>query len=380
MDINSFVIGYAKGKASSGGGSGGGGSMEGFHKVQFFNDDRTTLLYTVFVPTGASAMYAGETLESTVDAMFVFEGFQPAATNVTADMDCFAVYSEQVKSLDQTSWAKISELSADGTAQNYFSVGDTKLIHIEGTVGTVAVNVDYAVYIIGFDHNEELEGKGIHFGTFKSLENGKDYSLRDEGHDTRYVDGTKHFNMNHWGGNNTYGGWAACDLRYDILGSTDKAPLGYGSAKTSSSVGYDASETCAINPVAGTLMAALPSDLRAVMKPMTKYTDGKGNKSTTEDGVIATIDYLPLLAEFEVSGTRSRANQYEQYKQKRYAYYAAGNSVLKIGHSVNAYASWWGRSQDTGYNYSFWYVNASGGVTGCRHQDYSNCLAPIFKV
>jgi hypothetical protein len=361
-------------------GGGGGGSMEGFHMVRFFNDDRTTLLYTVYVADGSSAIYAGDTPVSTEDASGVFLGFEPAAVNVTEDMDCYAVYESAVGTLDETPWAKISALSAGGAAQNFFAVGDTKMIHIRGTVGTLDVNGDYGVYIIGFNHNSEVEGNGIHFGTFKSeASNGIDLCLVDSKYKSSDTKGKKLFNMNHWG-NYNYGGWAGCDMRYDILGSTDKAPSGYGAEKTHSVVGYDASATCATTPVAGTLMAALPADLRAVMKPMTKYTDGKGNFSDAAANVVATIDYLPLLAEFEIFGARKSANSYEQDKQKQYDYFVAGNSKLKYCHSdTGSTAIWRERSASYINNDSFCFVSAVPS-SGVHSAYYSHGVAPIFKV
>lgn len=378
MDINSFVIGFKKGKASGGG---GGGSLEGFHMVRFFNDDQTTLLYTVFVPTGASAMYAGETPVSTVNDMFVLEGFQPAATNVTSDMDCFAVYTEQIKTLDEASWEQISRISEEGTAQNFFAVGDTKIIHIEGTVGTIEVNGDYGVYILGFDHNVGLEGTGIHFGSFKSAVDDNNICLCDATTQETSIDGTKCFNINHWGVA-SYGGWEGCDLRYDILGSTDQEPSGYGGKTNNGRTGYDPSEACATNPVPNTLMAALPADLRAVMKPMTKYTHNDRTGYHADNMVTATVEYLPLLAEFEVFGIRKNANKYEQNKQKQYEYFASGNDRKKNNHkATNEPFTWWLRSGNSDGNPNEKFCNVSPSGTS----DYQNLvvkygLAPIFKV
>lgn len=358
---------------------GGGGSMEGFHMVRFYNDDRTTLLYTVFVSTGASAMYVGETPVSTEDTARIHAGFEPSPVNVTEDMDCYAIY-EAVTSLKETPWSVISNLSENGEAQNYFAVGDTKMIHVKGQVGTCYVDYDYGVYILGFDHNEELEGKGIHFGTFKSaVSNGVDLCLADSNYNKVSSDGTKYFNLNHWGSVN-YGGWAGCDMRYDVLGSTDHAPSDYGATPASGRTGYDASATCAISPVANTLMAALPADLRAVMKPMTKYTDNTAGQNNTAAAVTATVDYLPLLSEFEIFGTRKNANQYEQDKQKQYAYFAAGNSKNKYCHSNPATAAyWWGRSANYNANAYFCFVSDKGVCT-IGSAGGASGLAPIFKV
>lgn len=88
-------------------------------------------------------------------------------------------------------------------------------------------------------------------------------------------------------------------------------------------------------------MAALPSDLLAVMKTVTKYTDNTGGGSNSSGNVTATADYLFLLAEFEVFGTRYWANQYEQNSQKQYDYYKAGNSRVAYNHSAVSTAVWW---------------------------------------
>lgn len=283
-------------------------------------------------------------------------------------------------SLEDCTWEQISAISAAGKGAEYFKVGDTKSVYLKGTVGTLELDTTLYVYILGFNHNSEVEGNGIHFGTFKSAaSNGIDLCLVDSKFNNSSTDGTKYFNMNHWGNSNN-GGWAGCDMRYDILGSTDKAPSGYGASPASGRTGYDPSATCATTPVAGTLMAALPADLRAVMKPMTKYTDGKGNASNTEANVVATIDYLPLLAEFEIFGARSCANQYEQNKQKQYDYFVAGNHKNKYRHSrTGSPASWWERSAYYEYIESFCWVSTDGNARhNFAYRAYG--VAPIFKV
>lgn len=281
-------------------------------------------------------------------------------------------------SLQDCTWEQISAISAAGKAAEYFSVGDTKSVYLKGTVGTLELDTTLYVYILGFDHNSEIEGKGITFGTFKTAD-GVDVALVDSKYNTSSTDGTKYFNMNHWG-NYNYGGWAGCDLRYDVLGSTDKAPSGYGAAKTTSVVGYDPSDTCATSPVANTLMAALPSELRAVMKPMTKYTNNTGASGDTEAKVTVTTDYLPLLAELEVFGTHKYANIYEQNKQKRYDYFAAGNSRKKYEHSkTDSIASWWSRSAYYADDAMFCYFSTTGG-RNIANARASLGIAPIFLV
>lgn len=307
-----------------------------------------------------------------------------AGTNHNAPADKTVTVTAQFmpakKALNDQTWAEIRQVSDAGKGAEYWNVGDCKGVLVNGTIGTLSVNTTLYVYILGFNHNSAKEGNGIQFGTFKSaLANGVDVCLTDGNYNSYKTDGTKTFNMNHWG-NVNYGGWIASDLRYDILGSTNQAPSGYGAAKTTSAVGYDAPANTATSPVANTLMAALPADLRAVMKPITKYTDAVGNSSNVAANVKTSVDYLPLLAEFEIFGTRSYANQYEQNSQVQYAYYTAGNSKVKYRHSATTSAAyWWERSPYYNGSTNFCFVNTYGNAnaTGAR---YSYGLAPAFMV
>ena len=309
-----------------------------------------------------------------------------AGTNYTAPSSkTVSVTASFVSStLNDNTWATISDVAAEGTGSNYWSVGQCKAVAVSGTVGTKSISGTYYVYILGFNHNGA--SNTIDFGTFKTaLTGGTDICLVDGNYNSTSNNGTKYFNLNHWGGssspyNTNYGGWKGCDARYDILGSTDTAPSGYGSTATTSRVGYDASTTCATNPVANTLMAALPSDLRAVMKPMTIYTDNKGNSSNTTAGVSTSIDYLPLLAEFEIFGSRSYANQYEQNYQAQYTYYKSGNAKVKYQHSsTGSTALWWERSPIFNYATGFCCVDTSGDASDSSSR-YSSGLAPAFRV
>ena len=268
------------------------------------------------------------------------------------------------KVLNENTWETISGVSADSTGASYWAVGDRKAVAVSGTVGTQSVSGTYYVYIIGFNHNGAT---GIDFGTFKTaLSGGTDICLIDAGYGNNYTNGTKYFNMNHSSNTNS-GGWKGCDLRYDVLGSTNTND-------------GDATATTATNPVANTLMAALPSDLRAVMKPMTIYTDNTGGGSNTASNVTASVDYLPLLAEYEIFGTRSYANSSEQNHQAQYAYYSAGNSKVKYRHSATSSAAWWWeRSPRCNFSNSFCFVNTNG-VAYASNAGLSSGVAPAFRV
>ena len=308
-----------------------------------------------------------------------------AGTNHTAPADKTVAVTAQFmptkKALNDQTWAETRQVSDAGQGSSYWSVGDRKAVLVNGTVGTLAVNQTLYVYILGFNHNSAKEGNGIQFGTFKTaLSGGTDVCLVDGSYNSYKTDGSKIFNMNHWG-NYNYGGWKACDLRYDILGSTNKAPVNYGKARATSDTGYDAPTNTATSPVANTLMAALPADLRAVMKPITKYTDNKGNSSDVAANVTSSLDYLPLLAEQEIfGGNRTYSNQYEKNSQVQYAYYSAGNSKVKYRYSATGSAAgWWERSPRYNGNYTFCAVDTYGSAYRNNAWDSSG-LAPAFMV
>ena len=269
--------------------------------------------------------------------------------------------------LNDNEWSVIKGVADDSEGPNYWAIGDRKAVTVNGTVGTQAINGTYYVYILGFDHNSSREGTGITFGTFKTaLSGGTDICLVDSHYNDYSTGGQKWFNMNHSSNTNS-GGWKGCDLRYDVLGSTN-------------SNNNDAGTTTATSPVSGTLMAALPSDLRAVMKPMNIYTDNTGGGSNTASYVTKSVDYLPLLAEFEIFGTRSYANSAEQNYQQQYQYYKNGNSKVKYRHnSTGSTAWWWERSPYYSNSANFCYVTANGNAS-LNGAGISYGLAPAFRV
>ena len=265
------------------------------------------------------------------------------------------------KTLNEYTWDEIRQISDANKAKEYgFKPGDTKTIHVEGTVGTLAVNNDYNVFILGINHNGE---QGITFGTFKTSD-GIDVCLCDSAYGG-YSSTTTDFHMNPSDSNS--GGWNKSAMRYYILGSTNNQ-------------NGNATSDCTINPVKNSLMAALPEDLRAVLKPMTIYSDNTGGGSDTASYVTTTVDYLPLLSEYEVQGTRSYANSAEQNHQAQYQYYKNGNSKIKYKHNGTSTAAyWWLRSVFAAYSYYFCAVGTDGSA-GYSAADSCGGAAPCFKV
>lgn len=351
------------------------------YTVYFYND--STLLQTVSnVSYGSSATYTGTTPEKTGVSdpdNYEFSGWSPKPTSITGNTYCYAQFAYTGSITD--SWATISTHSAAGDAANYYSVGTCKEVKLKGTVGTLNLDTTLYVYILGIDHNTDYENKGITFGCFKASADpsSKGICLVDSNLYSNSKSGAKYFNMNHYG-NYNYGGWACCDMRYDILGSTDVPSDKYGSTPSTSNVGHDATSTCATSPVNNTLMSCLPSELRSVMKPIVKYTDNYGDSSNTDAHVTSTVDYLPLLSEYEVLGARAYANQYERNYQKRYDYFAAGNSKIRYKHNdTSTSARWWLRSAYYYHSDYFCYVSTGGGAD-YNFAGNSYGVAPAFLI
>ena len=113
---------------------------------------------------------------------------------------------------------------------------------------------------------------------------------------------------------------------------------------------------------------------------MTIYTDNTGGGSDNASYVTKTTDYLPLLAEYEIFGTRSYANSAEKNYQAQYAYYSAGNSKVKYRHSATSSpAWWWERSPHYNSSGSFCFVNSTGSADA-NYAWYSYGVAPAFRV
>lgn len=255
--------------------------------------------------------------------------------------------------LNSNSWATIKAVSDAGQGANYWDVGDTKAITINGTVGATSFsNLSINVFILGFNHNASREGSNrIHFkiGKIGSTQVG----LCDNEYGN-YTSTSGAFTMNT--SNTNSGGWANSHMRKTVLGS-------------------DATPT---SPRANTLLAALPSDLRAVMKPITKYSDNTGGGNNTASYVTSTTDYLPLLSEFEIQGTRSYANSAEQNYQQQYAYYQAGNSKVHYKHNATGTAAYaWCRSVSATHTGIFCLVNTGGSASNYTARN-SWAVAPGF--
>lgn len=254
--------------------------------------------------------------------------------------------------LASNSWATIRAVSDAGKGSNYWSVGDAKGITINGKVGATTIsNLAISVFILGFNHNASREGSNrIHFQIGKI--NGTLVGLVD-GNYSNYTSTTGAFTMNT--SNTNSGGWNNSHMRKTVLGCNSAS---------------------ATSPTANTLLAALPADLRAVMKPATKYSDNTGGGSDAASYVTSTTDLLPLLSEFEYHGARSYANSAEKNYQAQYDYYRAGNSKVHYRHNATGTAAYvWCRSVRSSNGTTFCRVNSDGSAY-VSSASYSWALAP----
>lgn len=168
-------------------------------------------------------------------------------------------------SLNDSTWAQISAVSAAGYAPLYWSIGDTKSITLTGAASDTAIwqSTTLDVFIIGFNHNASVEGSNrTHFHIGK--QNGKQIGLFRGG---------------------------ALPGSAQVLTPSD-------------------------------VLEKLPTDLKGVLKKVTKYTTA--SRSTVSSASVSITN----LGVIEVFGTASEQTvTLLTGKQEQYEYYAAGNSA-----------------------------------------------------
>ena len=240
--------------------------------------------------------------------------------------------------LNANSWATIKAVSDASKGASYWAVGDTKTITINGAVGnTTFSNLSVDAFILGFNHNSSREGANrIHFKIGKI--SGVHIALCDSNYGSS-GSSASYFQMN--ASNTNSGGWNGSSMRKTLLGNSGTPT----------------------SPPSGSLLAALPADLRAVMKAVTKYSDNTGGGSNTASYVTSTTDYLFLLSEFEYHGARTYANSAEQNYQAQYDYYKAGNSKIHYKHNATGTAAYaWCRSVYSANSHYFCLVDTDGSA------------------
>ena len=238
-------------------------------------------------------------------------------------VDCYAALFKTA------SYSEISTASRNGTAASLWSIGDAKAVTLNGTVGAYTFsNKTVYMFIIAFDHNATIEtGSGAHMicsFAKSAATGGKDIAFTDSKYNKYTSDPC--FHMNYSTTNN--GGWASSYMRQTICSQFKNA---------------------------------MPSDLQAVLRSRTIYTDNRGNATNNASNVTATTDTVYIPSEFEVQGSRKWANSYEKNHQQQLAYYKNGASKIRYkSEDTSSAAWWWCRSPNYNHSYSFCFVDTDG--------------------
>ena len=342
--------------------------------------------------------------DTTINIAVTSDGEHVAASGT------ITVAGQTIASLEDTDWAVIQGVGAAGTGANYWDIGDTKTITLNGKIGDyfTASNLQLKVFIIEFNYRGD---NGIYFQGFKTLD-GVDVALCDSlygGYSNIVSTGATAkkpaFNMEHSLDNGNVhancenaSGWKGCDLRYDILGSVEKPSQAYRSSRQNRLTdGYDATEAAKTSPVANTLMAALPADLRAALAAWTIYSNNRGHETQASsasssqrafarDAISTSVDYLPLLAMNELFGDSLiptwQYSPYEREVTEQMAYYKNGNTLIKYKNNDTTTAcQYWSRSVSGAHtNICFAGPDTTGTNQGPSHSGVSWGIAPAFRV
>ena len=257
-------------------------------------------------------------------------------------VDCY------IAVFNNASYSEISTAAKNGTAASLWSIGDAKAVTLNGTVGAYNFsNKTTYMFIVAFDHNSSVEMNGAHhiICSFakSAAAGGKDIAYVD----SQYGNYTSNpcFHMNSSKTNS--GGWASSYMRQTICSQFKNA---------------------------------MPSELQAVLRTRTIYTDNTGGGTNNSSNVTATSDYVYIPSEFEVQGSRKYANSYEQNHQQQLAYYKNGASKIRYkSNDVSAAARWWCRSPRYGNNYYCCIVNTDGSPN-INHAYYAYGFAPLITI
>lgn len=242
----------------------------------------------------------------------------------------------------------IPVITKAGIAPSVWAIGDTREVKLNGTVGAYAFsNETTYMFIAAFDHNSSVETNGAHHIVCSFAK-----SAATGGKDIAFVD--QYFNTNPsvacFRMNSSYtnsGGWSNSYMRSDICSQFKNA---------------------------------MPSDLQAVLRSRTIYTDNTGGGTNDASNVTATTDYVYIPSEFEVQGSRSYANSYEKDHQQQLAYYKNGASKIRYKSNDTSTAAYWlYRSPYFSHSATFCGVS-TGGSPIYFSANYSYGFAPLITL
>ena len=223
-----------------------------------------------------------------------------ASISVSADIGPVGV------SFATDSWETIAAVAENGTASEIYSIGDTKDITLSG-IGTMTLE------IADFDHDYLS-------GSTSASKAGISMITRDLLPNTRQMNSS----------NTNVGGFPASAL-YDYLN--------------------------------GTILNALPSDLRSALKTTYKWY-GTGNNTTNGQWHGCKV-WIPLEYEMFGTTTYSPATEHSTGNARKYPIFTDNNSRIKKMNNGTSSAQWyWEASPIASTAASFCYVDSDGSASG----------------
>lgn len=271
--------------------------------------------------------------------------------DTTLTINYTGTYEVEITIYDPFSTVSIGDIPAitkAGVASSVWAIGDTREVKLNGTVGAYTFsNETTYMFIAAFDHNSSVEMNGEHhiICSFakSAATGGKDISFVDAEYGYFTTDSVFHMNGLNVNGN----GWNRCHMR---------------------------------NTICSQFKNAMPSDLQAILRSRTIYTDNTGEGTNNASNVTATTDYVYIPAEFEVHGSRTYANSYEKSYQQQLAYYKNGASKIRYRTDFTyMYAEWWVRSPTYNDSHNFCMVKTDGSPA-YDGAGYAHGFAPLITL
>lgn len=261
-----------------------------------------------------------------------FDGWVPELAAVTGDENYYAQFSEAL-TFAGASWADIAEISASGQAASTFKVGDTKdvvLTYADGATETISVA------IAGFNHDDLASGAG------------------------------------------KAGMSVICTT---IPTKTTAWCASVGSGNSSNIYNYPPSwnmeSYCRVRSLLdGDILNALPSELRSVLKPVTKDVDSSISSGNTPHGVTCKLFPLSL----HELGSTLTSNQYRDLGDKydifteTFSSFGGSIKALAVKDAAGTAVSYWTRQLYAIGVLAACFVNSSGTVSSARESATTTSL------
>lgn len=277
------------------------------YNIYFYNGD--TLIQTIEnVPYGGSAYYSGATpVKTGVDnpEEYEFKRWNPAPENITGETKCYALF--KFTGYIKDDWTTIAANIENGTATTVYQIGGRKEFSVTLSDGATAT-ID--VELIATNHDDLADGSGKATLTFFC----KDLPNILKAMNASSSDG---------------GGWESSAMREFTNGE---------------------------------LLDAFPEELKAIIKPVLKVSDGgAGNKK-----LITTVDSC-WLASYDEVGFSANSNSLSGQGELYSAIFSTDKSSRqKYIVDDTETGGWWLRSTyyTTSTNTMVWRVQKSGASYG----------------